>query len=475
MIFDPRNDMLPPKLLELLEKHHGYVESIAISAEGAIVAGYREAAFGGVVLFDADGTRLEPTLRDARPEGGFSSNIKGVAFGSNGVIAAGYGRSKYAAGREGVFLFYAKDRTETRESPLEISEGYLTSVASGPGDRIAVGYGGRDDGYSDNGGIIVLDIKKPDRFPTSPPDVGDKDALKRKLRVDYGDGKTGVITAYDPQGKPHRIESKMNVSFWLQSATVVFGPRGQIAVGCYDEEPIGTTKVGVELFNAGGNQGRYAFMEVNEGEVRAIAFGPDGQLAVGYSDPSVGKGGGIVLFNTEGKRIRPAGLKDSRGGGVMKVREGGVRSLAFGPEGRIAAGYAVEVSVNTGDRYIEGGGVVLFDASGERYFAGFLDVPEGSADRVAFGPNGTIAALALPRRGGEGSIIYFDVDPASWQRKAGQIANRNFTRGEWSRYFPESLYRRTIRSLPWPHDLSEAERKKAEAFEKEHREGSDSN
>ena len=107
-----------------------------------------------------------------------------------------------------------------------------------------------------------------------------------------------------------------------------------------------------------------------------------------------------LLFNARGERLRPAPLE---------VKEGDVTSVAFGPEGRIAAGYGVGV----------GGGVVLFDA-----------------------------------------------DPASWRRKAGQVANRNFTWDEWTRYFPETPYRRTIRSLPWPYDLPEAERKQAEAWEK---------
>ena len=84
---------------------------------------------------------------------------------------------------------------------------------------------------------------------------------------------------------------------------------------------------------------------------------------------------------------------------------------------------------------------------------------------MAFGPEGNGGR----RRG----VVLFDADPASWLRKAGQTANRNFTRLEWTRYFPETPYRRTIRSLPWPHDLPEAERKQAEAFEKEHPEGSD--
>ena len=67
--------------------------------------------------------------------------------------------------------------------------------------------------------------------------------------------------------------------------------------------------------------------------------------------------------------------------------------------------------------------------------------------------------------------MLLDADPASWRRKAGQVANRNFTWVEWKCYFPENTYRRTIRGLPWPLDLPEEERKQAEAFEKEHPRG----
>ena len=139
--------------------------------------------------------------------------------------------------------------------------------------------------------------------------------------------------------------------------------------------------------------------------------------------------------------------------------------MAFRPEGQIAAGYTVV------GRSV--GGVVLFDARGERLRPAPLEVKEGYVTSVAFGPEGKVAAGYGDRVVGVGGVVLFDADPASWRRKAGQTANRNFTRLEWTRYFPETSYRRTIRSLPWPHDLPEAERKQAEAFEKEHPEGSD--
>ena len=183
----------------------------------------------------------------------------------------------------------------------------------------------------------------------------------------------------------------------------------------------------------------------------SVAFGPEGRIAAGYSVLGV-RVGGVVLFDAWGERLPPAPLE---------VKEGSVRSVAFGPEGRIAAGYGVGV----------GGGVVLFDAWGERLRPAPLEVKEGSVNSVAFGPEGKIAAGYSG--GGSGGVVLFDADPASWLRKAGQTANRNFTQEEWTEYFPETSHRRTIRSLPWPHDLPEAERKQAEAFEKEHPEGRD--
>ena len=162
-------------------------------------------------------------------------------------------------------------------------------------------------------------------------------------------------------------------------------------------------------------------LEVKEGGVSSVAFGPEGQIAAGYgvgatsaawcsstpgasgSDPrrwrsrramsrawpsgrrarsprdmasaASGGGGGVVLFDARGERLRPAPLE---------VKEGHVTSVAFGPEGKIAAGYGVGG--------VDGGGVVLFDARGERLRPTPLEVKEGSVESVAFGPEGKIAA-----------------------------------------------------------------------------------
>ena len=73
---------------------------------------------------------------------------------------------------------------------------------------------------------------------------------------------------------------------------------------------------------------------------------------------------------------------------------------------------------------------------------------EGAVSSVAFSPDGkTIAA------GGFG-VVLWDRDPESWQRRAGRIANRNFTREEWRDYFPERPYHATFPDLPIPPEVS---------------------
>ena len=135
----------------------------------------------------------------------------------------------------------------------------------------------------------------------------------------------------------------------------------------------------------------------------------------------------------------------------LDVKEGRVSSVAFSPDGKtIAAAYS--------------GGVVLWDAAWRKRLAAKpLVAVGGGVNSVAFSPDSkTIAA---------GSVVVgldmWDIDLESWQHIAGRIANRNFTRVEWRQYFPGERYHRTFRELPWPSDLSEAERSQAEQKEQE--------
>jgi hypothetical protein len=49
--------------------------------------------------------------------------------------------------------------------------------------------------------------------------------------------------------------------------------------------------------------------------------------------------------------------------------------------------------------------------------------------------------------------VPWEVDLDAWQRMAGRIANRNFTREEWRQFFSEEPYRPTFPDLPVPPEV----------------------
>ena len=73
---------------------------------------------------------------------------------------------------------------------------------------------------------------------------------------------------------------------------------------------------------------------------------------------------------------------------------------------------------------------------------------------MAFSPDGKTIAAGCRGRGDGGEVVLWDVDLESWQRRAGLIANRNFTRKEWRDYFPETPYRATFPNLPVPPEVT---------------------
>ena len=183
-------------------------------------------------------------------------------------------------------------------------------------------------------------------------------------------------------------------------------------------------------------------LAVKEGSVRSVAFSPDGKtIAAGYNgdDP---REGGVVLWDVAAHKR----LVDE----PLAGKEGLVASVAFSPDGKtIAAGY--------GGRNARGGGVVLWDvATRKRLIDEPLSMEEG-VQSVAFSPDGKTIAAGYARgrdRGGVGGVLLWDVDLESWQRPAGQIANRNFTWQEWREYFHDEPYHATFPDLPVPPEAN---------------------
>jgi WD40 repeat protein len=339
--------------------------------------------------------------------------VRSVAFSPDGkTLAAGYNLNKATSG---VVLWDVAARSRLSSYPLAVIEGYVASVVFSPdGTMIASGYFVKGSGAG-GGGVVLWDVAARKRLGESV------------LALSEGHVQS---VAFSPDGK---------------TIAVGYGVKGVVAGGVVLWDVASRKRLVDEPF------------VVKEGEVGSVAFSPDGKIiAAGYADISKRGGGGVVLWDT-GAHKR---LVDE----PLLVNEAHVWSVAFSPDGKIiAAGYSEQR---------DGGGVVLWDVSTRNRLvdepfivaagdSGMVVSPDGStvagspdSSSVAFSPDGKIIAAGVRIPHGGFGVMLWDVDLSSWQRRAGQIANRNLTRQEWREYFPEESYRATFPDLPVPPEVT---------------------
>ena len=317
-----------------------------------------------MVLFDARGERLRPAPLEVK-EGAVTS----VAFGPEGQIAAGYGGRRRRRRRRGAL------RRPGRAAP--------TRAAGGQGGRCHER--GLRAGGPDRRGIWRRRRRRAAAWCSSTPGASGSDPRRWRSRRAMSRAWPSGRRARSPRdmaaaaaaaawcsstpgasgSDPRRWRSRRALSRAWPSGRRARSPRDMAAAAarrrrgalrrpgraaptraaggqggrCHERglraggpDRRGISAIGgggVVLFDARGERLRPAPLEVKEGDVKSVAFGPEGQLAAGYGG---GGGGGVVLFDARGERLRPAPLE---------VKEGDVKSVAFGPEGRLAAGYGV--------------------------------------------------------------------------------------------------------------------------------------
>ncbi|MGH8629990.1 MAG: WD40 repeat domain-containing protein, partial [Burkholderiales bacterium] len=90
--------------------------------------------------------------------------------------------------------------------------------------------------------------------------------------------------------------------------------------------------------------------------------------------------------------------------------------------------------------------IILWDVASRQRLGVRLTGHTEFVSSVAFSPDGKTLASGSA----DYSIILWDVDPESWQKRACGIAGRNLTQLEWARYFGErgEPYRKTCEQWP---------------------------
>jgi WD40 repeat protein len=147
----------------------------------------------------------------------------------------------------------------------------------------------------------------------------------------------------------------------------------------------------------------------DDGLVYQLAFSPDGRLlAAGYAD------GRIQLWDVAAARAV---------GDPLVGHDGQVSAVAFSPDGRTLASGGFDRRV------------MLWDVASHQRI-GQIGAHSGLVDEVAFGRDDRRLASAA-----HGEIRVWDADPASWRRRACDIANRELTRNEWRQTAGDLPYR----------------------------------
>jgi WD40 repeat protein len=416
-----------------LRRHSHRVASVVFSPDGKILAtaGYDE----NVILWDvATHRRIGPLLR------GHLAEVFGVAFSPDGqtlisgsadrtaivwelstdkridqlILGQGGfinrvafhpdGHMLASGSRNGEVTLWDVQTREMLGAPLRGHTAVVRSVAFHPdGHILASG--------SDDGTVIFWDTKT--YTPVGQPlDVGSGAVHSLAFSGDGGvlaiGGADGTITVWDLNAQVASTQMKGHAGTVNDLA---FSPDRQTLASGGDD---GT----IRLWEWKTGQPVGEPLTGHANRVLAVAFSPDGKtLASGSADQT------ILLWDI---RVSPPSRH------LLSQSSSAVSSLDFNPDGRMLAAGLHDTTI------------LLFDVTMRQAIGQPLQGHTGAIYTVAFSPDG----MTLVSGSFDNNIVLWDMDPQTWLAKSCQRVGRNFTRLEWSQYFPNENYHRTCEEWP---------------------------
>jgi WD40 repeat protein len=328
---------------------------------------------------------------------------QGFAENSTRVLSVAFspdGRTLATGGENRIISLWNMATRQVIDQPLMELNGEVTSLGFSPDGRtLAAG------GYDNN--ITLWDVATA--LPIGEPLAGHTGYVASvafspdgKTLASASDDQTIIlwdVATHHPIGQPLTLHTG-------KVSSVVFSPDGStLASGSWDAT--------ILLWEVATRQPIGQPLTGHTGKVSSVVFSLDGStLASASYDQS------IILWNA---------ATHQRIGQPLSGHTAIIFSVAFSPDGKMLASGSWD------------GSILLWDVATRQPIGQPLIGHSGDVNGVVFSPDGkTLASAGYDRR-----IILWDLDPQSLIEKSCQRANRNFTRAEWDKYFPNQAYRAT--------------------------------
>jgi WD40 repeat protein len=377
--------------------HTSYVASIVFNSDGTSLAS--SSNDGTIILW---GVNNQPPI--SKQLIGNSASIEAITFSPDGnIVASGGCRKIVRAGcTEGEIVFWDTNSRQPIGQPLAGLSSFAKTIAFSPDGKILAF--GIWDAYliNWNSPIFLWDVKTYQ--PIGEPLIGhtanvESIAFSPSGKILASGSSDGTIILWDlethhPIGQP--LMGKAGYVFSL-----AFSSNGSIlASGYYD----GT----VVLWDVITRQSIDKPFKANS-IVNGVAISPDGKILAVASDS-------VDFWDLESDRLISRSLIAAR-------------SIVFSSDGNTLASAGPD-------------GIILWDTK-EYQPIGQPFMSDVYISSIAFNTNGKILASSH-----DGTITLWSVVAQSWVETTCKRVGRNFTRAEWTQYFPSETYR--ITCLQWP-------------------------